>query len=103
MDGESFLQVYKSKVPRQLFAWATILAEVGCGECRTGYLINTGNQQQCGGPSQKLRTASLQRGGSVASGQGADMLDYVASANPVSLCDPMACGKRRQPTREEHG
>uniref|UniRef100_A0A5K3G356 Polyprotein n=1 Tax=Mesocestoides corti TaxID=53468 RepID=A0A5K3G356_MESCO len=31
IDDESFLQVYKSKVPRQLFAWATILPDVGCG------------------------------------------------------------------------
>uniref|UniRef100_A0A5K3G8E0 Uncharacterized protein n=1 Tax=Mesocestoides corti TaxID=53468 RepID=A0A5K3G8E0_MESCO len=27
------------------------------------------------------------------------MLDHLASANPVSLCDPMACGKGRQSTR----
>ncbi|VDD82146.1 unnamed protein product [Mesocestoides corti] len=46
MDDESFLQVYKSKVSRQLFALATILPDVGCGECRTGYFTNTGNQQQ---------------------------------------------------------
>uniref|UniRef100_A0A5K3FZN2 Transposase n=1 Tax=Mesocestoides corti TaxID=53468 RepID=A0A5K3FZN2_MESCO len=31
------------------------------------------------------------------------MLDHLASANPVFLCDPMACGKGRQPTREGHG
>uniref|UniRef100_A0A5K3EZY2 Programmed cell death protein 2 C-terminal domain-containing protein n=1 Tax=Mesocestoides corti TaxID=53468 RepID=A0A5K3EZY2_MESCO len=62
MDDESFLQVYKSKVPRQIFAWVTILPDVGCGECRTGYFTNTGYQQQCGEPSQKLRTASLLRG-----------------------------------------
>uniref|UniRef100_A0A5K3G5I4 Uncharacterized protein n=1 Tax=Mesocestoides corti TaxID=53468 RepID=A0A5K3G5I4_MESCO len=31
------------------------------------------------------------------------MLDHLASANPVSLCDPVACGKGRQPTREGHG
>uniref|UniRef100_A0A5K3F232 Transposase n=1 Tax=Mesocestoides corti TaxID=53468 RepID=A0A5K3F232_MESCO len=43
MDDESFLQVYKSKVPRQLIAWATILPD------------------------------------------DADMLDHLASANPVSL------------------
>uniref|UniRef100_A0A5K3FYH7 Uncharacterized protein n=1 Tax=Mesocestoides corti TaxID=53468 RepID=A0A5K3FYH7_MESCO len=30
------------------------------------------------------------------------MLDHLASANPVSLCNPMACGKERQPTREGH-
>uniref|UniRef100_A0A5K3FF67 Transposase n=1 Tax=Mesocestoides corti TaxID=53468 RepID=A0A5K3FF67_MESCO len=29
MNDVSFLQVYKSKVPRQLFAWATILPDVG--------------------------------------------------------------------------
>uniref|UniRef100_A0A5K3FJU8 Transposable element protein n=1 Tax=Mesocestoides corti TaxID=53468 RepID=A0A5K3FJU8_MESCO len=46
MDDESFLQVYKSKVPRQLFAWATILQDVGCEECQTGYFANTGYQQQ---------------------------------------------------------
>uniref|UniRef100_A0A5K3G2N6 Uncharacterized protein n=1 Tax=Mesocestoides corti TaxID=53468 RepID=A0A5K3G2N6_MESCO len=39
----------------------------------------------------------------VASDQGADMLDNLASVNPVSLCDPMACGKGRQPTREGLG
>uniref|UniRef100_A0A5K3FTQ4 Transposase n=1 Tax=Mesocestoides corti TaxID=53468 RepID=A0A5K3FTQ4_MESCO len=31
------------------------------------------------------------------------MLDHLAAANPVSLCDPMACGKGRQPTREGLG
>uniref|UniRef100_A0A5K3G7Y4 Uncharacterized protein n=1 Tax=Mesocestoides corti TaxID=53468 RepID=A0A5K3G7Y4_MESCO len=31
------------------------------------------------------------------------MLSHLASANRVSLCDPMACGKRRQPTREGLG
>uniref|UniRef100_A0A5K3ETW8 Uncharacterized protein n=1 Tax=Mesocestoides corti TaxID=53468 RepID=A0A5K3ETW8_MESCO len=59
MNDESFLQVYKTKVPRQLFARATILPDVGYGKCRTGYFTNTGYQQQCGEPSQKLRTASL--------------------------------------------
>uniref|UniRef100_A0A5K3G5Y3 Transposase n=1 Tax=Mesocestoides corti TaxID=53468 RepID=A0A5K3G5Y3_MESCO len=39
----------------------------------------------------------------VATDQSADMLDHLASANPVSLCDPMACGKGRQPTREGNG
>uniref|UniRef100_A0A5K3FWX0 Uncharacterized protein n=1 Tax=Mesocestoides corti TaxID=53468 RepID=A0A5K3FWX0_MESCO len=34
----------------------------GAGMCRTGYFTNTGYQQHCGEPSQKLRTASLQRG-----------------------------------------
>uniref|UniRef100_A0A5K3FCT3 START domain-containing protein n=1 Tax=Mesocestoides corti TaxID=53468 RepID=A0A5K3FCT3_MESCO len=50
MDDESFLQVYKSKVPRQLFAWTTILPDVGCGECRTGYFTT---HEQYGEPSQK--------------------------------------------------
>uniref|UniRef100_A0A5K3EHM1 Uncharacterized protein n=1 Tax=Mesocestoides corti TaxID=53468 RepID=A0A5K3EHM1_MESCO len=31
------------------------------------------------------------------------MLYHLAAANPVSLCNPMACGKGRQPTREGHG
>uniref|UniRef100_A0A5K3FX03 AcnX domain-containing protein n=1 Tax=Mesocestoides corti TaxID=53468 RepID=A0A5K3FX03_MESCO len=31
------------------------------------------------------------------------MLDHLASANPVTLCDRMACGKERQPTREGLG
>uniref|UniRef100_A0A5K3FQC0 Uncharacterized protein n=1 Tax=Mesocestoides corti TaxID=53468 RepID=A0A5K3FQC0_MESCO len=31
------------------------------------------------------------------------MLDHLASVNPVSLCNPMACGKGRQPTRDGHG
>ncbi|VDD80023.1 unnamed protein product [Mesocestoides corti] len=44
-----------TKVPRQLFAWATNLPDLGCGKCRTGY------QQQCGELSQQLRTASLLR------------------------------------------
>uniref|UniRef100_A0A5K3EI73 Integrase n=1 Tax=Mesocestoides corti TaxID=53468 RepID=A0A5K3EI73_MESCO len=30
------------------------------------------------------------------------MLGHLASANPVSLCDPMAFGKGRQPNREGH-
>uniref|UniRef100_A0A5K3FNN8 Nitroreductase domain-containing protein n=1 Tax=Mesocestoides corti TaxID=53468 RepID=A0A5K3FNN8_MESCO len=60
MDDESFLQVYKSKVPRQLFARAT-------------------NQPD-----------------------GADMLDHLASANPVSVCVLMACKEDKQPTREGH-
>uniref|UniRef100_A0A5K3EUT0 Uncharacterized protein n=1 Tax=Mesocestoides corti TaxID=53468 RepID=A0A5K3EUT0_MESCO len=51
MDEESFLQVYKTKVPRQLFLWATILPDVGYGECRTGYFYNN---EQCGEASLKL-------------------------------------------------
>uniref|UniRef100_A0A5K3G400 Transposase n=1 Tax=Mesocestoides corti TaxID=53468 RepID=A0A5K3G400_MESCO len=39
----------------------------------------------------------------VGSDWGADMLDHLASANPVFLCDPMACGKGRQLTREGLG
>uniref|UniRef100_A0A5K3F4G9 Amidase domain-containing protein n=1 Tax=Mesocestoides corti TaxID=53468 RepID=A0A5K3F4G9_MESCO len=35
----------------------------------------------------------------VASDQGADMLDHLAAANPVSLCVPMACEEDKQPTR----
>uniref|UniRef100_A0A5K3F4B8 Alternative protein n=1 Tax=Mesocestoides corti TaxID=53468 RepID=A0A5K3F4B8_MESCO len=31
------------------------------------------------------------------------MLGHLASANTVSLCNPMACGKGRQPTREGLG
>uniref|UniRef100_A0A5K3F4X4 RUN domain-containing protein n=1 Tax=Mesocestoides corti TaxID=53468 RepID=A0A5K3F4X4_MESCO len=31
------------------------------------------------------------------------MLDHLAAANPVSLCDPMACGKDKQPTTEGLG
>uniref|UniRef100_A0A5K3FXZ4 Zf-3CxxC domain-containing protein n=1 Tax=Mesocestoides corti TaxID=53468 RepID=A0A5K3FXZ4_MESCO len=50
MDDESFLQVYKSKVPRQLFAWATNLPDVGCWKCRTGYFTT---HEQCSEPSQK--------------------------------------------------
>uniref|UniRef100_A0A5K3EG62 Uncharacterized protein n=1 Tax=Mesocestoides corti TaxID=53468 RepID=A0A5K3EG62_MESCO len=59
MDEEPSLQVYTSKFPRQRLAWATILPDVGCGECRTGYFINTGYQQQFSEPSQKMRAASL--------------------------------------------
>uniref|UniRef100_A0A5K3FIJ6 Uncharacterized protein n=1 Tax=Mesocestoides corti TaxID=53468 RepID=A0A5K3FIJ6_MESCO len=62
MNDESFLQVYKSKVPRQLFAWTTNQSDVGCGKCRTGYFTNTGFQQECGEPIRKLRAASLLRG-----------------------------------------
>uniref|UniRef100_A0A5K3F3A2 DUF1559 domain-containing protein n=1 Tax=Mesocestoides corti TaxID=53468 RepID=A0A5K3F3A2_MESCO len=131
MNDESFLQVYKSNVPRQLFAWATILPDVGCGKCRTGYFINTGNQQQCGEPirkpipclsaiqwhagkegSQPEKDATKEQyimsgvasavdsdgrarvfytGETVTTGQGADILDPVTSANPASVCVPMAC------------
>uniref|UniRef100_A0A5K3FWA2 AcnX domain-containing protein n=1 Tax=Mesocestoides corti TaxID=53468 RepID=A0A5K3FWA2_MESCO len=38
----------------------------------------------------------------VASDQGADILDDLAAANPVSLCVPMACEKDKQPIREGH-
>uniref|UniRef100_A0A5K3G3C2 SCP domain-containing protein n=1 Tax=Mesocestoides corti TaxID=53468 RepID=A0A5K3G3C2_MESCO len=70
MNDESFLQVYMSKVPRQLFAWATNLPDVGCGKCRTGYFINIGFQQQCGEPIRKLRAASLLRGRQCGVGSG---------------------------------
>uniref|UniRef100_A0A5K3G1U1 Transposase n=1 Tax=Mesocestoides corti TaxID=53468 RepID=A0A5K3G1U1_MESCO len=53
MDEESILQVYKSEVPRQLFALANNQPDMGCGECRTGYFINTGYQQRCGEPIRK--------------------------------------------------
>uniref|UniRef100_A0A5K3G399 Uncharacterized protein n=1 Tax=Mesocestoides corti TaxID=53468 RepID=A0A5K3G399_MESCO len=53
MDDESFPASLQDTVPRQLFAWTTILPDVGCGECRTGYFTNTGNQHQCKEPSQK--------------------------------------------------
>uniref|UniRef100_A0A5K3EWM5 Secreted protein n=1 Tax=Mesocestoides corti TaxID=53468 RepID=A0A5K3EWM5_MESCO len=39
----------------------------------------------------------------VASDQGADILDHLAAANPVSLCVPLACEEDKQPTREGHG
>uniref|UniRef100_A0A5K3EHG6 Uncharacterized protein n=1 Tax=Mesocestoides corti TaxID=53468 RepID=A0A5K3EHG6_MESCO len=38
----------------------------------------------------------------MASDQGADILDHLATANPVSLCVPMACEEDKQPTREGH-
>uniref|UniRef100_A0A5K3FU84 AAI domain-containing protein n=1 Tax=Mesocestoides corti TaxID=53468 RepID=A0A5K3FU84_MESCO len=38
----------------------------------------------------------------VASDQGADILDHLAAANPVSLCVPMACEEDKQPTKEGH-
>uniref|UniRef100_A0A5K3FVP2 Uncharacterized protein n=1 Tax=Mesocestoides corti TaxID=53468 RepID=A0A5K3FVP2_MESCO len=38
----------------------------------------------------------------VASDQGADILDHLTAANPVSVCVPMACEEGKQPTREEH-
>uniref|UniRef100_A0A5K3F772 RING-type E3 ubiquitin transferase n=1 Tax=Mesocestoides corti TaxID=53468 RepID=A0A5K3F772_MESCO len=84
MDDESFLQVYESKVPRQLFAWATILPDVGCGECRAGYFIITGNQQQCKEPSQKpipCLTAIQWHGGKEGSQLETDMdeMQYIMS------------------------
>uniref|UniRef100_A0A5K3FWU0 Uncharacterized protein n=1 Tax=Mesocestoides corti TaxID=53468 RepID=A0A5K3FWU0_MESCO len=99
MDDESFLQVYKCKVPRQLFAWATILPDVGCGDCRTGYFINTGYQQQCKQPSQKLRTASFLRGRQCGVGLGRRHGGPLGLSKSVFFCVPMACGKGRQPTR----
>uniref|UniRef100_A0A5K3G2A7 Uncharacterized protein n=1 Tax=Mesocestoides corti TaxID=53468 RepID=A0A5K3G2A7_MESCO len=38
----------------------------------------------------------------VATSEGADILDHLASANPVSLCVPMTCEEDKQPTREGH-
>uniref|UniRef100_A0A5K3G1Z6 ADF-H domain-containing protein n=1 Tax=Mesocestoides corti TaxID=53468 RepID=A0A5K3G1Z6_MESCO len=35
----------------------------------------------------------------VAADQGADILDHLAAANPVSLCVPVACEEDKQPTR----
>uniref|UniRef100_A0A5K3FVP0 Zf-RVT domain-containing protein n=1 Tax=Mesocestoides corti TaxID=53468 RepID=A0A5K3FVP0_MESCO len=67
MDEKSILQVYKSKVPRQLFAWVTILPDVGCGDCRT---INFCYYEQCGEPRQKRRTASLLRWRQFSDGSG---------------------------------
>uniref|UniRef100_A0A5K3F4G7 RUN domain-containing protein n=1 Tax=Mesocestoides corti TaxID=53468 RepID=A0A5K3F4G7_MESCO len=67
MDDESFLQVCRSEVPHQLFTWATILPDVGCGECQTGYI---NNHEQCEEPSQKLRAASLLRGRQCGVGSG---------------------------------
>uniref|UniRef100_A0A5K3EXH2 Uncharacterized protein n=1 Tax=Mesocestoides corti TaxID=53468 RepID=A0A5K3EXH2_MESCO len=69
------------------------------GECLTGYFAK---HQQCGEPSHKLRTAILLRGRQLGTCRGADILNHLASANPVSLCIPMAFGEVRQPTREGH-
>uniref|UniRef100_A0A5K3FGU6 Ovule protein n=1 Tax=Mesocestoides corti TaxID=53468 RepID=A0A5K3FGU6_MESCO len=38
----------------------------------------------------------------VATSEGADILDRLASANSVSLCVPMTCEEDKQPTREGH-
>uniref|UniRef100_A0A5K3FKR0 CASPASE_P10 domain-containing protein n=1 Tax=Mesocestoides corti TaxID=53468 RepID=A0A5K3FKR0_MESCO len=38
----------------------------------------------------------------VATDQGADILDYLASANPLFICVLMACEEGKQPTREGH-
>uniref|UniRef100_A0A5K3FK36 PPPDE domain-containing protein n=1 Tax=Mesocestoides corti TaxID=53468 RepID=A0A5K3FK36_MESCO len=40
--------------------------------------------------------------GGVTTSEGADILDHLVSANPVSLCVPMACEDDEQPTREGH-
>uniref|UniRef100_A0A5K3F050 Uncharacterized protein n=1 Tax=Mesocestoides corti TaxID=53468 RepID=A0A5K3F050_MESCO len=58
---------------------------------------------QCGEPSQKLRTASVLRGRQCGVGLGRRHIGpRRASANPVSLCIPMACEEDKQVTREEH-
>uniref|UniRef100_A0A5K3F3Y0 Uncharacterized protein n=1 Tax=Mesocestoides corti TaxID=53468 RepID=A0A5K3F3Y0_MESCO len=57
---------------------------------------------QCKEPSQKLRTASLLRGRQCGVGSGRRHVGHLASANPVSLCDPMACQEDKQLTREGH-
>uniref|UniRef100_A0A5K3EN04 Uncharacterized protein n=1 Tax=Mesocestoides corti TaxID=53468 RepID=A0A5K3EN04_MESCO len=101
MDDESFLQVYKNKVPRQLFACATNQPDAGCRKCRIGYFTT---HEQCNEPRQNLRTASLLRLGYSTQRRlrAQTYRTRPASANPPSLCIPIPCEDDVQPTTYRH-